>query len=175
MLFRSYGIVTQNHGHIDVLTEAGKGTTFRIYLPRDVGTVETEDAPDGEVNGIQGSETILLVEDELAILGLGQAILKRRGFNVLTASSPEQALNLVREHRGPIHLLLTDVIMPHMNGRELYDAVAAARPGIKVLFMSGYTAEALAPHGVLSRDVEFLQKPFSVREITMKVRAALDR
>ncbi len=168
-----YGIVSQNNGHITVRSEPGRGTTFKIYLPRaeqepeakSIGTLKKE---------LQGTGTILLVEDEAAILGLGKEILERYGYTVLTAGAPREALKIVRDYSGPIHLLITDVVMPEMNGKELRDKLEALTPGLRSIFMSGYTADVIAPHGVLEAGIDFLQKPFSVKGLVEKVREVLD-
>ena len=165
-----YGIVKQNSGFINVYSEPGKGTTIRIYLPRLEGEVldgpgtETVEAPRGK------GETILLVEDEPAILNMGKRILERLGYRVLAAGTPNEALRLLREHDGAIALIITDVVMPEMNGRELADRAASIMPDIKCLFMSGYTADAIAHHGVLDPGVEFIPKPFTLKDLATKVR-----
>ncbi|MFZ5570214.1 MAG: PAS domain S-box protein [Thermodesulfobacteriota bacterium] len=168
-----YGIVKQNEGFINVYSEPGHGTTFKIYLPRtriDSGaeTPETTKKPTG------GAETVLMVEDEPSILKLGKAILERYGYTVLAARKPEDALALAERHEGPIHLLITDVVMPQMNGRILQEKIAAFRPEIKTLYMSGYTANVIAHHGVLEDGVHFLQKPFSIQTLAQKVREVLE-
>jgi PAS domain S-box-containing protein len=170
-----YGIVKQNHGFINVYSEPGKGTTFRIYLPHH--TIETDGATTevthGEVVFGQG-ETILLVEDEPAIIKMGQTMLKKLGYNVLIAHAPDEAVILASEHSGKIHILITDVIMPEMSGRDLADKLRAIRPDIRVLFMSGYTANVIAHHGVLDNGEHFMQKPFSMKKLSVKVREALE-
>ena len=169
-----YGIVKQNEGFINVYSEPGQGTTFRIYLPRHLGEaeairekVDTEAAPGGH-------ETVLLVEDEPAILKMGRRILEKLGYTVLFASTPSQALALAEKHAGSIHLLITDVVMPEMNGRELASRLLALYPDMKQLFVSGYTANVIAHHGVLDEGVSFLQKPFAVRSLASMVREVLD-
>ncbi|OPZ58856.1 MAG: Blue-light-activated protein [Deltaproteobacteria bacterium ADurb.Bin510] len=117
---------------------------------------------------------MLLVEDEAALLDLGKTILEDQGYKVLAAQSPLTALKLASDHAGPLDLLVTDVIMPEMNGRELNQAVIAARPGVKTLFMSGYPAELIAHHGVIDEGVNFLQKPFTAKVLASKVREVLD-
>ncbi len=170
----TYGVVKQNGGFINVYSEAGLGTTFRIYLPRINDEVASQEAMSaGQVSG-HGSETVLLVEDEGAILQLGERILSRGGYSVLAANHPSQALELAACHPGPIHLLLTDIVMPGMNGKELMEKVKVLRPGIKTLFMSGYTADIIDHQGVLKNDDRFIEKPFSLKDMTAKVRAVLD-
>ncbi|MDR3555251.1 MAG: response regulator [Syntrophobacteraceae bacterium] len=122
---------------------------------------------------LNGTETILLVEDEEAIPGLGKAILELHGYKVLAANTPRVALKIARDYRGPIHLLITDVVMPEMNGKDLRDELYTARPGFKCIFISGYTANVIARHGVLDAGIDFLQKPFSVQSLAEKVREVL--
>ena len=166
-----YGAVKQNRGFINVYSEPGQGTAFKIYLPRaeaaQVARTATREKP------AHGTETVLLAEDEEAILKLGTAILKKHGYTVLAARTPEEALALAEGYAGPIQLLITDVVMPGMNGKELKDRLTALRPGIKVLFMSGYTSDIIAHQGVIDEGVEFLQKPFSVNTLAQKVREVL--
>ncbi|MBR9980003.1 MAG: PAS domain S-box protein [Desulfatitalea sp.] len=169
-----YGIVKQNNGFIDVNSRVGEGTTVEIYLPR-LPDTKTLTSSGGENVPDSGAETILLVEDEPGILKLGEAILKRYGYTVLTADTPDLALELARGHCGAIHLLITDVVMPEMNGKTLSDQIAALHPGTRTLFMSGYPDDVLAPHGVLAEGVYYLSKPFSVRTLAAKVRTVLDR
>jgi PAS domain S-box-containing protein len=169
-----YGAVKQNGGFIDFHSELGQGTTFSIYLPRHVGEAapgQTE-AP-GAMTG-QGQETILLVEDEPVILRVTKTRLERLGYTVLAASAAGEAMRLVRGHAGAIHLLISDVIMPEMNGRDLAKKVRSLSPQTKCLFMSGYTADVIADHGVLDEGVAFLQKPFSAKDLACKVRGLLD-
>ncbi len=168
-----YGIVKQNDGFINVYSEPGQGTTFKLYLPRSIETDEV--IGESASRTIQkGNETILLVEDEESILRLGKAILEKFGYNVLAASKPGQAISMVEQYEGPIHLLVTDVVMPEMNGKELKARTAKLRPDIKVLFMSGYTGNVIVHHGILEDDVHFLQKPFSVDSLAGKVREVLE-
>ena len=166
-----YGIVKQNHGFIYVSSEPGKGSTFTIYLPRhrDAAAQLTADAP-----AARGHETVLLVEDEATILNLTRKMLERQGYTVLAAGSPGEAIRLAREHAGEIHLLLTDVVMPEMNGQTLAQKLVALYPRLKRIFMSGYTADILGPHGVMEEGVHFIQKPFSGKELVAKFREALD-
>ncbi|MBP7867116.1 MAG: PAS domain S-box protein [Acidobacteria bacterium] len=168
-----YGIVQQNRGVIAVDTATGVGTTFRIYLPRS-RAVPSPPAP-REQPPEEGIETVLLAEDDRAVLDLAVTVLRRFGYTVLAAQSPHEAVALARDHAGEIHLLVTDVVMGGMNGRELCDRVAALRPGIRTLFMSGYPADAIACHGVLEAGLHFIQKPFSVSDLTARVREILDQ
>ncbi len=169
-----YGIVTQNDGQIAVHSEKGHGTTFRIYLPRSDRPVSADEplAPRVDVPVARG-ETILLVEDEPAILRLEEEMLRRLGYEVLAAAAPGDALRLAAAHPGRIDLVMTDVVMPGMNGRELAEEIARARPGVRCLYMSGYTADVIAHRGVLDDGVNFLQKPFALRDLAERVRGAL--
>jgi len=169
-----YGIVAQNNGFINVYSEPGKGTTFKIHLPRfeDEAAGEADATAPAERPG--GNETILLVEDEKSIRVTAALFLEAFGYTVLVADCPEQALRLAAEHPGRIHLLITDVVMPGMSGRDLAKQLATDRPEMKRLFMSGYTANVIAHRGVLDEGVEFLGKPFSRDELASKVRELLD-
>jgi two-component system cell cycle sensor histidine kinase/response regulator CckA len=169
-----YGIVKQNGGLIDVESEPGRGSTFRIYLPVNAGRRSRPTTEGVESKGSSDHETILLVEDEQAILSLGQRMLETLGYRVLPASTPGEALRLAAEHRGEIQLLVTDVVMPEMNGRDLAKRLLSLHPGMRRLFMSGYTADVIAHHGVLDEQVHFIQKPFSRRQLAAKVREALE-
>ncbi|MFH0995491.1 MAG: PAS domain S-box protein [Pseudomonadota bacterium] len=170
-----YGIVKQNNGFINVYSESGKGSTFKIYLPRFAGEV-MESSAESTVEIPKGNgETILLVEDEPMILGVGLAMLEALGYQVLTAGTPGEALNHVRTHAGEIHLLFTDVVMPEMNGRDLAKLLSNIKPGLKCLFASGYTANVIAHRGILDEAVNFIQKPFSLQNMAAKVREALEQ
>ncbi len=170
-----YGIVKQNHGFINVYSEPGKGTTIKIYLPRHEGKAveiqgeRTEEIPQGR------GETILVVEDDLSILKLAQKILTGLNYKVLIADTPKGAMRLAQEHTGKMHLLITDVIMPEMNGLELSNTLKSLFPDLKCIFMSGYTANVIAHHGVLDPEVDFIQKPFSQNDLAAIVRKVLDR
>jgi PAS domain S-box-containing protein len=169
-----YGITRQNHGFVRVQSEIGKGTTLRVYLPRcqaDAPPPAEAAAPPSSASG--GHETILLVEDEAAILELGQRILGKLGYTVLAASTPDAALRLAGEHPGKVDLLITDVVMPSMNGRDLATRLRSLQPHLKLLFMSGYTANVIARHGVLDAGLHFIQKPFSKQDLSAKVREVL--
>jgi len=170
-----YGIVKQNDGFINVYSEPNRGTTFRIYLPRTAGEEIREGLKEEIKPGrLSGNETVLLVEDEQQILKLAESILKRYGYTLMKAGTPGEALTLVENHKGHIELLISDVVMPEMNGKELRDKLIAFHPEMKCLFMSGYTADVIASHGVLEEGFNFLQKPFSVRTLAEKVREVLD-
>ncbi|MCG6533249.1 MAG: PocR ligand-binding domain-containing protein [Syntrophales bacterium LBB04] len=170
-----YGIVKQNSGFINVNSEPGLGTTFKIYLPRHDGKTEQLRTKGPREAAGRGQETILLAEDEPAILEMTTKMLEYQGYTVLAASTPGEAIRLTREHADEIHLLMTDVVMPEMNGRDLARNLLAICPHLKCLFMSGYTADVIAHHGVLDEGVYFIQKPFSIKELAAKVREALDR
>jgi CheY-like chemotaxis protein len=167
-----YGIVKQNGGYINVSSEPGLGATFSIYLPRHQGPVETTQIP-GPAGSVGGPETILLVEDEPGILNIGALMLEKLGYAVLPAGTPAEALKIARQHPAQIHLLMTDVVMPKMNGRELAREILALHPDIKLLYMSGYTSDVIATHGVLDQGVHFIQKPFSSQTLDAKVREAI--
>ncbi len=168
-----YGIVKQNHGFINVYSEAGQGSAFRVYLPRHAGATDPATPATALRSQIQGNGTILVVEDEPTILILVRTMLERRGFTVLAASTPEEALRLGAGHDSELDLLLTDVIMPGMNGRELAHRLVAFHPNLKTLFMSGYSADVIAHHGVLEARVHFIAKPFSSVDLTAKIEAVL--
>ncbi|MDU0459653.1 MAG: MASE3 domain-containing protein [Geobacteraceae bacterium] len=167
-----FGIVKQNGGHIKVYSDPGQGTTFRIYLPGVTGAADSIVREKRVVVG--GNETILLVEDELAIMRLGKTMLSKLGYSVLAASSPEEARRLAAENEGRINLLITDIIMPEMNGRDLSELLQQTNPGMKCLFMSGYTADIMSGRGNMDRYVHFLQKPFSMDTLSAKVRRTLE-
>ena len=169
-----YGIVKQNNGFINAYSELGMGTTVRIYFPRHAGAIEDEQQQ-AKVQALKGrGETILVVEDEASILRLTGIILRRIGYNVLPANSPEEAMRIAKAHDSDIALLITDVIMPEMNGRELTEQLQTIFPTIKYLFMSGYTADVIARSGVLERGVHFIQKPFAQNDLAVKIREVLD-
>lgn len=168
-----YGIVKQNNGFINVYSELGRGTTFKIYLPR-AEKQQSEQSSLPIERDLRGKETVLIVEDEEPILALGKAILQQHGYEVLATPSPNEALGMVKGYPGPIHLLITDVVMPEMNGKDLRDKLTEVKPGFKSIFMSGYTADVIAHHGILDKDINFLQKPFSIQTLLGKVRDVLD-
>ena len=170
-----YGIVKQNNGFINVYSEPGNGTTFKIYLPRhkgEAGKIREETV--AEIPSSRG-ETVLLVEDEPEIMKMSRRMLEKLGYQVLATGTPSEAVRLARELAGKIHLLITDVVMPKMNGRDLADQLHAIYPDIKTLFMSGYTAAVIAHRGVLEGGMHFIQKPFSIKDLSLKVRATLDQ
>jgi CheY-like chemotaxis protein len=169
-----YGIVKQSGGHVWVYSEPGRGTTFKVYLPRVDAPADPlpRRAPIGRPVG--GNETILVVEDDDGVRALVATSLKRAGYTVLSAASGRDALPIIERQPGPIHLLLTDIVMPAMSGQELAEHAQASRPDVRVLFMSGYTANAVAHHGVLDEGANYLAKPFSLDELLSQVRALLD-
>jgi CheY-like chemotaxis protein len=168
-----YGIVKQSQGYISLYSEPGHGTTFKIYLPRSDEPSTTE-MTDEDAPLPRGTETILLVEDEQSIRRMGRLILEAQGYSVLEAPSGASALTAVEEHAAAIHLILTDVVMSGMNGRDLSERLIKIRPSVKVLFMSGYTEDTIVRHGVLEADIAFLQKPFTPADLARKVREVLD-
>jgi signal transduction histidine kinase/ActR/RegA family two-component response regulator len=169
-----YGTVKQNGGAVEVESEPGIGTTFRIYLPRaQDASAEVPAPPPRQTSGGAG-ETILVVEDEPAVLDLTRLALERAGYRVLSARSPREAHALAAAHQGPLDLVVTDVVMPNLNGRELLESLRAIRPELRGVYMSGYTAEVIARHGILEPDLVFLQKPFSLDQLLAKVRDGLD-
>ncbi|MHB8502697.1 MAG: hybrid sensor histidine kinase/response regulator, partial [Candidatus Acidiferrales bacterium] len=169
-----YGIVKQSGGYIWVYSEPGKGTTFKVYLPRVAEQAESKQGAVQLPGAGQGSETILLVEDEEAVRELVSRILAARGYSVVAAKSTQEAEQFVAKHGGEIHLLLTDIIMPGTSGRELARRITARHPRTRVLYMSGYTDNVLAQGGVLEAGLSFLQKPFTPGTLVQKVRDVLD-
>lgn len=170
-----YGIIKQNNGFIHVYSEPGKGTTFKIYLPRYTGKEESKRIPE-EPRLTQGQgETILLVEDEKQILEVLRIMLEHLGYRVLPANRPSEALELAKSYMDEIDLLLTDVVMPEMNGMELAKRLITMNPSMKCIYMSGYTANHIANHGVLDKDVAFVTKPLNIKELAQKIREVLAR
>lgn len=170
-----YGIVKQNKGLVNVYSEPGQGTTFKIYLPRLGGNPSSTPKVDAAGTVALGNEVVLLVEDEPMILEMATKMLELNGYKVLTAATPGQAMRLAHEHAGDIHLLLTDVVMPEMNGRDLSRNLVSHYSKLKCLFMSGYTANVIAHQGVLERGFHFIQKPFSTKDLAAKVREVLNK
>lgn len=171
-LATSYGIVKQHGGEIRVESAPGRGSQVAVYLPLAARAVGAPEASE-EARVVTGKETILIVDDAATIRGLVQQLLRVSGYASLAAANSEEALRAAREHPGPIQLLITDVIMPGMNGRELYTALRAIRPTLRVLYISGHTDDVIAPHGVLETGTHFLAKPFTVAALNRKIREAL--
>ncbi len=170
-----YGIVKHNRGFIDVASQPGQGSVFTIYLPCHEGDPTINSTPSSQnLSGPRERETILLVEDEPSILALGDAMLRKLGYKVLSAESPRQAIALAEKTPGPIHLLLTDVVMPEMDGRELAKHILAIHPDIKRIFMSGYTADVIGHKGIMDSGIQFIEKPFTMAILASKIRAVLD-
>jgi PAS domain S-box-containing protein len=169
-----YGIVKQSGGHVWVYSEPGRGTTFKIYLPRAEEIDESGQAPEARARPLGGSETILLVEDEGAVRALAARILQEHGYKVLQGATPTDAIQIGEQHKETIDLLLTDVVLPGMSGRNVAEHLAFFRPGMKVLYMSGYTDDSVVRHGVLEANTAFLQKPFTPASLARKVREVLD-
>jgi PAS domain S-box-containing protein len=171
-----YGIIKQSEGYIWVYSEPGKGTTFKVYLPRVnyIGEPVSVQPPAAPPKAEYGHETVMLVEDEAKLRGLARQSLEGQGYTVIEAGDGAEALQLAQAHRGPIHLLLTDVIMPGMNGRELAGELLPRRPEMRVLYMSGYTENAIGHNGMLDEGINLLQKPFTLAAMKAKVREVLD-
>jgi CheY-like chemotaxis protein len=170
-----FGIVKKRGGHVWLYSEPGKGTTFRVYLPRTGASSDRISSIPPSIGGVKGSETILLVEDDEQVRGVACSILRRQGYRVLEASNGGEALMACEQHPSPIHLLLTDVVLPRMSGRQLADRLLALRPEMKLLFMSGYTDEAIHQGAVLDSGATCLQKPLTPDMLSRTVREVLDR
>jgi two-component system, cell cycle sensor histidine kinase and response regulator CckA len=169
-----YGIVKQSNGYIWVYSEPGKGTTFKIYLPRAVEEIAEPIAEKKLEYGLRGFETLLLVEDDQSVRGLSSQILSELGYTIIEASNGMEALDIIQKHPEEIHLVFTDLIMPGMSGNELVAQLKLSRPGIKVLYASGYTSSAIIQHGIMDSEVAFLQKPFTADNLARKIREILN-
>jgi two-component system, cell cycle sensor histidine kinase and response regulator CckA len=169
-----HGIVKQHGGHIWVYSEPDAGTVFKIYLPRVQEAVEALSPPPPEVPVPNGTETVLLVEDDSMVRDMAANVLRSRGYTLLEAGNGNAALALAKSHRGDIHLLVTDVVMPQMSGKTLAEILSAERPGLRVLYCSGYTDNAIVHHGVLDPGIAFLQKPYTPASLARKVRETID-
>jgi len=170
-----YGIVQQNKGFINIYSEPHQGSTFKIYLPRYISTDIEPTIESPEKNAPQGHETILLVEDDPMILEITTEMLEFQGYNILAADRPDKAIRLAGEHANKIHLLITDVVMPGMNGLDLAKKLTCLYPNLKLLFMSGYTSNVITHHGIINKGLAFLEKPFSLEDLSIKVRGVLDK
>ena len=170
-----YGIVKQNNGFINIYSEPTHGTTIKIYLPRHEGT-DSQIPVEGAAKPLfRGKESILLVEDEANILKITTVLLEKLGYTVFPAKTPGEAINLAKQHADEIDMLMTDVVMPEMNGRDLSKNLLKIIPKMKCLYMSGYTANVIAHHGVLDENIHFISKPFSLPALASKVREVLDK
>jgi len=170
-----YGIVKQNNGFIWVYSEPGQGSTFKIYLPKVKGGVKAEEIKQTPVEHLDGSETVLIVEDEDSLRKLVRTVLKQKGYKILEAENGEDALRISNEHEGTIDLMITDVVMPKMSGKETAERLQPLYPQMKIIYMSGYTDDAIVHHGVLAPGLNFLEKPFSPEGLARKVREVLDK
>jgi two-component system, cell cycle sensor histidine kinase and response regulator CckA len=169
-----YGIVKQHGGHIHVYSEPGKGTSFKIYFPQIQKAVDAALDVDLDAFAEMGKETVLVVEDNEQVRNLSCEILKLHGYKVIDTPDGKTAMEVARSYSGRIHLLITDVIMPDMNGKELHGQISQIHSSIKTLFMSGYPEDIISHHGVLDMGVNFIQKPFSLHDFVTKVRHVLD-
>jgi len=169
-----YGIVKQHDGIIWTYSEPGQGTTFKILLPQSEKTIEADERADRSATLLHGTEIILVVEDQTMVLDLSKSILERCGYRVLGANNAQKALGLAKNTEPQIDLLLTDVVMPDLNGRELFEKMVVLLPDLKVVYMSGYTDDIIVHHGVVDKDVSFISKPFSVDELSRRIRKELD-
>jgi CheY-like chemotaxis protein len=169
-----YGIVKQSGGYVWVYSEVGHGAAFKIYLPAVEQRVENSEPPTASLEKFEGTETILLVEDETNVRELISQYLRDMGHTVVEASDGAEALEVAHRYRKPLHMLVTDMVMPKMSGRELADRLLEQYPQLKVLFISGYTSDTAARHGILEGEMAFLQKPFGLRDLARKIREVLN-
>jgi CheY-like chemotaxis protein len=169
-----YGILRQSGGWIDAQSEIGRGSTFRIYLPRVDSALATDGAKPATVDSLRGEETVLIVEDQQAVRGLAKKMLQARGYHVLDAANGDDAHAVVMRHSGAIDLLLTDVVMPGTDGRSLSEQLRQLRPNLRVILMSGYAEDMIAHRGALDSGLAYIQKPFCPDELAAKVREVLD-
>jgi CheY-like chemotaxis protein len=168
-----YGTVEQSGGAVTLSSKLGQGTTISIYLPRIEETAEVVEPTKAPPESLEGSETILVVEDDDAVRNMTREFLKIKGYTVVEARSAPDAIQFTKRHNGPIDLVLTDVVMPGMKGRELVERLASLRPGMKVLYMSAYTEDAIINYGILGPGTAFIEKPFSPDDLACKVREVL--
>jgi CheY-like chemotaxis protein len=169
-----HGVVKQSGGLIEVYSEVGRGTAFKVYFPQVNEALSSGRSSSGIGPLPTGSETLLLVEDEDAVRALARHILRSCGYTLLEARDGLEAIRVAQNHDGPIHLVVSDVVMPHLGGRQLAERLAGVHPGLKMLFLSGYTDDTVIRHGILEAEVAFLQKPFTPTALAQKVRAVLD-
>ena len=169
-----YGIVKQNNGYIWVYSEPGKGSTFKIFFPRVLKSSRKAATSSTKITSLKGNETVLVVEDEEMVRNLTSVILREHGYNVITAKNGKEALELCEQYDGQIHVLLTDVIMPIVDGYQLATVLKQRFPQLKVVYVSGYTETAAKQHIPLRKDVQFVQKPFSSQKILKAIRKLLD-
>ena len=169
-----HGIIQQSGGFLDVYSEVGRGTSFKVYLPRLGDGLGETISPSSAAAVPNGAETILVVEDDPGIRSLARVALQSYGYTVLEAANGHEGVEVGRDHPGPIDLLATDVVLPCASGREVAEQLRAARPAMKVLYVSGYTDDAIVRHGVLTADSAFLQKPYTPTTLARKVREVLD-
>ena len=170
-----FGIVNQSQGHIVVTSEVGRGTTLKVFLPRTERAVERDAPGPAAPTTVRGNETILLVEDDEQVRVMSSAILRRHGYDVLDARNGAEALVLSQKFRGPIDLLLTDLVMPKMSGPELAECLRPVRPAMRVIYLSGYTEESIVQYGPAEAGLVFLQKPITPDALVLQVRAVLDQ
>jgi CheY-like chemotaxis protein len=170
-----YGIIEQSGGRIEVLSEPRRGTTFKVYLPPSREEASTPAAEDRATGLTRGEETVLLAEDEDGVRDLARLCLERNGYQVLEAGNGSDALRICEQYPGAIDILVTDVVMPHLSGRQVAERVLSRRPRTKVLYVSGYTDDAMTRHGVADAGTSFLPKPFTAESLARKVREVLDR
>src|ERR1035441_4551653 len=168
-----YGILRQSNGWIDVQSDVGRGSTFHIYLPRIDSAAAVDEVKPAVTDPLRGKETVLIVEDQQAVRGLARKMLQERGYHVLEASDGREARSIVRRHSGEIDLLLTDVVMPGMDGRTLSEQLRELRPNLKVILMSGHSEDVITERGVLASGLMYIQKPFTPDGLAVKVREAL--
>jgi CheY-like chemotaxis protein len=169
-----YGFIQQSGGHIDVDSQPGLGATFKLYLPEVEEVLASSESSLTLDEMPRGAETILVAEDDNALLKLTRRVLQSCGYTVLGAADGDEAIGIAQEHTGPIHLLVSDVVMPQMGGRQLGDRIITLKPGIKVLYFSGYTADTVVRHGIFEPEIAFLEKPFTASLLARKVRQVLD-
>ena len=169
-----YGIVKQSGGYVWVYSEEGQGAAFKIYLPAVEQPVENTEPHASPLEKLAGTEAILLVEDETSVRELISQYLRDMGHTVAEASDGTEALEVASRHQGPLHMLVTDMVMPKMSGRELADRLLELNPQLKILFISGYTSDSAARHGILEGEMAFLQKPFGLRDLARKIREVLN-